>query len=1241
MVTPSPDPPGPKPDFPPGIQQFQVSADARPGTPIGRPQVSGLSSDGSAVTWNMKHRYKHGVPFDISLHSGLISLVKKVGNNHLDAYTVKVTVTSEGQSDSTRVRIRVQDDDSESDDNNKDANSDTKDDKATQVKQLREEFERKNFAFPVKENEPGVLVANLTLLEFQSRGDPKFVEYIITSDDAKDKFTITDNGLLYTKVGLDREEQDEYDITIAMGRRGVIRGKEVLQVRVKVQDDNDNSPAFEKHVYQGTIPEDATPGTKVDLDFPLKVIDPDLNDNARLQILGKGSGLFRIQDGDIVLRSIGNSTKNIMTLSERADDKKLFLRLRATDEGSHITESQLVIHILSNKEDDSDEDNEIVVRGLSIVDGQYVKMIDNGGKGDLSIKEDAPVGTKLARLVVTDQKSQQVEDGLEFVIIEEKTDNQPNLFRLPKRQTSQHGAANADKDKGHFAIDKSTGYLSLLRKLSVTDKYQLRIQVTDNLGLTAFTDIVAMVEDVNDHPPVFAKSAYEFRVSEGNYTNVGIGEILASDGDVGQNAEVRFEIVNYIQDLPITLNSKDGTLSVTGVLDREEMSEFQFEVKATDMAGGAKGSADSNDIVNEARVNVTVFILDVNDNAPTFYGYTRLRRKDPSKRQQTTDTNSIVPVYTVEVDSDLPPESLFFRVYANDSDVGLNGLVTFELLNHKDTFRIDSFTGSLWSLKKFNFDAQNLYDISIVASDSGRPGLRSMAAVIVSIKQAEPANKPETVANPYIDDGDFSEEERSQTVEARGKLFAETEIAVEIMENLRVPANVVDLKSLLTPEVRKQDQAELRFMVASPTSPMFQVNQKSGQLEILESPDREQRDTFTIKVRAYLKPPSTEREVPVFFYTLYVQDQHQIAEDEVTIHITIKDLNDNPPEFLTFENPVQASVSSHMEAGELIANMEAWDADQGINAQIKYELVHQEDKTKRLFRIHPTSGDIRLMAPLINMPGSTLTLTVEARDLNGAQNGLSAKVDLIVYVIDNGYQLKVVLDNNVESVMKDVQNITNTLSSLTGLNIKAYEVDRHKSVFDLERSGGGSRSRGGGSSSSDDATDVLIFGVDQYNNLITSDRLILGLTTQLPEAKSKLSHHRLREVRVGGHVIHPRKSQQDPPGSAPGDRDKDQDPDSLGSLEIAVLGMACAVFFGIFIGVVSIFGIKARRHAKNGGYPAPLAIPLPSYSVDPSNGSTATTTIHHPQTGATVGVLHHGDVTRASIKSASKYRTSM
>ena len=126
--------------------------------------------------------------------------------------------------------------------------------------------------------------------------------------------------------------------------------------------------------------------------------------------------------------------------------------------------------------------------------------------------------------------------------------------------------------------------------------------------------------------------------------------------------------------------------------------------------------------------------------------------------------------------------------------------------------------------------------------------------------------------------------------------------------------------------------------------------------------------------------------------------------------------------------------------------------------------------------------------------------------MEGAQNGLTAKVDLVVYVLDNGFQLKMVLDNDVDNVMKDVGNITETLSSLTGLNVQAYEVDEHKSILDEP------------SRRTKDATDLLIFAVDEFNNLITSARFIRSLTTRLPEAKARLAQHRLREVRAGGHT---------------------------------------------------------------------------------------------------------------------------
>ena len=42
------------------FQHFRVSRDALPGTPIGRPRVTGLSRNGALVTWELRHRYRRG-----------------------------------------------------------------------------------------------------------------------------------------------------------------------------------------------------------------------------------------------------------------------------------------------------------------------------------------------------------------------------------------------------------------------------------------------------------------------------------------------------------------------------------------------------------------------------------------------------------------------------------------------------------------------------------------------------------------------------------------------------------------------------------------------------------------------------------------------------------------------------------------------------------------------------------------------------------------------------------------------------------------------------------------------------------------------------------------------------------------------------------------------------------------------------------------------------------------------------
>ena len=316
----------------------------------------------------------------------------------------------------------------------------------------------------------------------------------------------------------------------------------------------------------------------------------------------------------------------------------------------------------------------------------------------------------------------------------------------------------------------------------------------------------------------------------------------------------------------------------------------------------------------------------------------------------------------------------------------------------------------------------------------------------------------------------------------------------------------------------------------------------------------------------------------------------------------ILDLNDNRPEFLTSENPVEISVSSHLETGELIAKMEAWDSDLGINADLRYKLIvpdGADSNDRNIFTINDMSGDVTLKAPLVNQAGRTFRMVVEATDSAGGKgrdaqnpdsNVLTGTIQLVVYVLDSNYQLTMVLSSGVGEVTRDLLNITRALTSLTGYSIGTHNVEEHMPTIASNEINGDNRdiitsingeSEPAGSIGSEGSTDLYIYAIDAKDGLVKTDEMISALMTKLPTAKSKLSRHGLLEVRAGAHTL---TSPQDIYGkktstktSSPSTDSSASSDGSMGSLEIAVLGMACAIFFGALIAVVSIFCIKVKR----------------------------------------------------------------
>ena len=318
-------------------------------------------------------------------------------------------------------------------------------------------------------------------------------------------------------------------------------------------------------------------------------------------------------------------------------------------------------------------------------------------------------------------------------------------------------------------------------------------------------------------------------------------------------------------------------LSISGNLDRETTPSYQFEVIASDH--GSK-SLDS-------RVNVTVTILDQNDNQPLFYGYDRL--------QEHNGVHTI-PVYSTHINSYMVEMGVkVAKVFANDSDevsVG-NGAIEFKIVEHSNVFYIDSATGDVTTLVPIS----EPYNITIQAVDQGKPPKSASAIINLSLKnlpggsnggggggepQEQPRSTIERVKNPLIfspfensndlntnnpekDEEEKKEGEDSAETEPHilpvGQMFKKDVYNVEVYENIQAPLEILDLgREIVGVDggldvgvggVGDHGDSDLpvHFRIVGSNYGLFSITEQTGKLYLTQNPDREQRDKYVLRVK--------------------------------------------------------------------------------------------------------------------------------------------------------------------------------------------------------------------------------------------------------------------------------------------------------------------------------------------------------------------------------------------------------
>jgi protocadherin delta 1 len=708
---------------------------------------------------------------------------------------------------------------------------------------------------------------------------------------------------------------------------------EIIRAEVTVLDVNDNAPVFASgNSYQLTVVESSPVGSFFSVPG---ATDADSGDNGKVEYQlreeGNEEGNFRLVVG-----------RNRRSASE-VDDVKLKL-VRPLDR-EHRAGYQLTVLA-------SDRGHATRKTSTLTVDVTVGDVNDNAPRFErqsyeISVLEDAPIGTTLVRMKAADPDS---------------GENAQVRYRFSTRSQSTYGDV--------FAIDPTTGDVVLLQSLAYgpgdpLTAYQLSVVAEDGgpFPTPAHAALVVKVIDVNDHSPRIAidapvanvdassagsGGATQPEVAENSPEGTFVAHVTATDADTGANGIVRCDLVHP----PPADRPHDFRLVQVyeGEYQLLTAREFDREISARQFA--AIRCSDGGTPPRSTTRNVTVVITDQNDNVPTF----------------------TMEIYEATVAENSPWGTVVTRLTASDPDVGDNGRVTF-LLDRRDAtgsasgrrFHVDPDTGVVTTLAGLDREATDEIEFAVLASDAGNTigGGRQMARALVRVHVAD------------VDD--------------ESPTFVRNDYAFSVSENLAVGTKVGHVSAVdLDSAPYNAFSYRLRDAVTEVDAAYFRLDPETGLITTAAVFDRERRATYRFSVVAQ-------------------SDTVRARVDVTSVTVRVTDVNDNQPTFI-FPNDVNNTVVVPLTSGRVafttgghiaVAQCEATDADEGPNARLSYDIVDDESHPGT-FRIDRRSGRVTLLADNIRLRSGNVTFSLLIRVSDDGSPSLSTARTLNVVLFDDG-----------------------------------------------------------------------------------------------------------------------------------------------------------------------------------------------------------------------------------------------
>ncbi|XP_075824964.1 protocadherin alpha-10 isoform X9 [Microtus pennsylvanicus] len=492
---------------------------------------------------------------------------------------------------------------------------------------------------------------------------------------------------LVLKKQLDRERASELHLVVKATDGGKPELTGTLELHITVLDVNDNAPVFDRAVYRVKLVENARNGTLV-----VKLNASDLDEGSNSHILYSfATDVSTKTEATFHIDSVSGEIK----VSGKIDFEEVSLwkiQAEAVDKGSppmfgHCT---ILIEIL----DINDNAPELIITSLS-----------------LPVREDAPLGTVIALISVTDRDSTvngQVTCSL--------TPHVP--FKLVSTFKNYYSLVLDS------ALDRET-----------TPDYKVLVTARDggSPSLWATASVSVEVADVNDNAPAFAQPEYTVFVKENNPPGAHIFTVSAMDADAQENALVAYSLVERRvgeRSLSsfVSVHAESGKVFALQPLDHEELELLQFQVSARDAGVPSLGS----------NVTLQVFVLDENDNAPTLLPHGAVGAGGA--------VSEFVP-------RSVGSGHVITKVRAVDADSGYNAWLSYELQtsagNSRSLFRVGLYTGEISTTRALD-EADALHQrLLVLVKDHGEPALTATATVLVSL--LENSQAPKTSSKALVD----------------------------------------------------------------------------------------------------------------------------------------------------------------------------------------------------------------------------------------------------------------------------------------------------------------------------------------------------------------------------------------------------------------------------------------------------------------------------------------------------------